>query len=547
MSESLSTVDLIIIVLFIVFIIWWALRHSKTSDSASYFLAGKSCTWPMIGLSLFAASISSSTLIGHAGEGFISGVAVFNYNLMAVFVMIFFAMFFLPFYIKSGIFTIPEYLGRRFDSRSRLYFSFITIIGNIFLDAAAALYTGALILKMMFPGIDLFYIILGMAIVAGSYTIVGGLSSIINADVIQSIILIIGSIILSFFCFESIGGWDSFMEHFHEGVWLKLIRPLDDPTVPWPGLIFGVTILSFYFWGNNQVMVQRVLSARSIDEGRKGVLFVGFLYMFTLFIIIMPGIIARGIDLFGLGNSLPYDVIPCSTLKSIYGINTDEVYPRLILKLLPTGIIGLIIAAMISALTSTLSATLSSVSTLFTMDFYPRIVKNSNPQKLVRVGQITSFIALVIAVSWAPFIQKFDSLVGYYQEMVSYIAPPIVGAFLLGLFWKRGNAQGAFTGLMFGLTAAIGIMLTKYIIGISIPIHYLMLAPLLMLASMLVTVIVSYVTTPPLEEQVAPNTWNKYLWTEETKELKGVIWYKNFRVLCLILFILCVLEYLFFL
>lgn len=269
--------------------------------------------------------------------------------------------------------------------------------------------------------------------------------------------------------------------------------------------------------------------------------------MFTLFIIIMPGIIARGIDLFGLGNSLPYDVIPGSTLKSIYGINTDEVYPRLILKLLPTGIIGLIIAAMISALTSTLSATLSSVSTLFTMDFYPRIVKNSNPQKLVRVGQITSFIALVIAVSWAPFIQKFDSLVGYYQEMVSYIAPPIVGAFLLGLFWKRGNAQGAFTGLMFGLTAAIGIMLTKYIIGISIPIHYLMLAPLLMLASMLVTVIVSYVTTPPLEEQVAPNTWNKYLWTEETKELKGVIWYKNFRVLCLILFILCVLEYLFFL
>lgn len=233
---------------------------------------------------------------------------------------------------------------------------------------------------MMFPGIDLFYIILGMAIVAGSYTIVGGLSSIINADVIQSIILIIGSIILSFFCFESIGGWDSFMEHFHEGVWLKLIRPLDDPTVPWPGLIFGVTILSFYFWGNNQVMVQRVLSARSIDEGRKGVLFVGFLYMFTLFIIIMPGIIARGIDLFGLGNSLPYDVIPGSTLKSIYGINTDEVYPRLILKLLPTGIIGLIIAAMISALTSTLSATLSSVSTLFTMDFYPRIVKNSNPQ-----------------------------------------------------------------------------------------------------------------------------------------------------------------------
>lgn len=547
MSTSLSTIDLIIIASFLVFIVWWALRHRRTSDSSSYFLAGKSSTWPMVGLSLFAASISSSTLIGHSGEGFISGVAVFNYNLMAVFVMIFFAMFFLPFYIKSGIFTIPEYLGRRFDDRSRLYFSFITILGNIFLDAAAALYTGALILNMLFPGIDLFYIILGMAIVAGSYTVVGGLSSIINADVVQSVILIVGSIVLSCFCFESIGGWENFMNHFHEGVWLKLIRPLDDPTVPWPGLLFGVTILSFYFWGNNQVMVQRVLSARSVDEGRKGVLFVGFLYMFTLFLIIMPGIIARGIDLFGVGDVLPYNIISGNELKNLYGINTDEVYPRLILKLLPTGVIGLIIAAMISALTSTLSATLSSVATLFTMDFYPRLVKNGRPGNLVRVGQIASFVALVIAVVWAPFIQKFDSLVGYYQEMVSYIAPPVVGAFLLGLFWKRANAQGAFSGLMFGLVAAITIMLAKYVFGAIISVHYLMLAPLLMLASILVTVIVSYATIPPCEDQVTQNTWNKSLWKEETRELKGVVWYKNFRVLCFLLFVLCMIEYIYFL
>lgn len=547
MSESLSYIDIVIILLFIVVIVWWALRHRKTADSASYFLAGKSSTWPVIGLSLFAASVSSSTLIGHSGEAFISGIAVFNYNLMAVFVMIFFAMFFLPFYIKSGVFTIPEFLGRRFDARSRLYFSFITIIGNVFLDAAAALYTGSLILKMMFPEIDMFYIIIGMAIVAGSYTIIGGLSSIINADVIQSIVLIVGSIVLSFFCFESIGGWEVFMDRFHEGVWLKLIRPLDDPTVPWLGLLFGVSILSFYFWGNNQVMVQRVLSAKSIDEGRKGVLFVGLLYMFTLFIFIMPGLVARGIDLFGVGNVLSDEIISGSQLKGTYGINTDEVYPRLILKLLPTGLIGLIIAAMISALTSTLSATLSSVSTLFTMDFYSRFVKNPESKNLVRVGQIASFVALVIAVAWAPFIQKFDSLVGYYQEMVSYIAPPIVGAFLLGLFWKRGNAQGAFGGLMFGLISAIGIMAVKYLAGISVPMHYLILAPILMLISILVMVVISYMTPAPLTEQVEKNTWNKAIWNEETRELKGVVWYKNFRVLCIILFGLCVMEYLVFL
>ena len=279
-----------------------------------------------------------------------------------------------------------------------------------------------------------------MGIVAGSYTIVGGLSSVINADAIQSVILLVGSIILSILCFNSIGGWENFVDRFHDGVWLKLIRPIDDPTVPWPGLLFGVTILSFYFWGNNQVMVQRVLSAKSIDEGRKGVLFVGFLYMFTLFIFIMPGLIARGIDLFGVGDALPDEIISGGVLKETYGINTDEVYPRLIVKLLPVGLIGVIIAAMISALTSTLSATLSSVSTLFTMDFYSRYVKVNDSKKMVRIGQIASFVALVIAISWAPFIQKFDSLVGYYQEMVSYIAPPIVGAFFIGVFWKRANA-----------------------------------------------------------------------------------------------------------
>ncbi|RHL12958.1 MULTISPECIES: sodium/solute symporter [Bacteroides] len=547
MTSSISSLDIIIIIIFYVFIIWWALSHRKTADSTSYFLAGKKATWPIIGLSLFAASISSSTLIGHSGEGFISGIAVFNYNLMAVFVMVFFAIFFLPFYIQNGIFTIPEFLGKRFDSRSQLYFSFITIIGNIFLDAAAALYTGALILKMIFPEIDIFWIIIGIGLIAGSYSIVGGLSSILNADVIQSIILLIGSIILSYFCFESIGGWENLISHFQDGVWLKLIRPIDDPTVPWPGLFFGITILSFYFWGNNQVMVQRILSAKSVDEGRKGVLLVGLLYMFTLFIFIIPGLIARGIDIFDIGDTLPNEIINGGILKEVYKINTDEVYPRLITKLLPSGLIGLILAAMISALISTLSATLSSVSTLFTMDFYSHYVKTPNPKKLVHIGQISSFIALIIAIIWAPYIQRFDSLVGYYQEMVSYIAPPIVGTFILGVFWKRANAIGALGGLMFGLVVAISIMILKYIIEVHIPLHYLICVPILMLASMLTTIIISFFTPAPPQDKVLATTWNKKIWINESKELKEVVWYKNFRILCIILLICCTIEYLIFL
>ena len=365
--KSLSWIDVVSILVFLVFTVTYALKKSKNKDAAGYFLAGKSQGWFVVGLSLFAASVSSSTLIGHSGEGFISGIAVFNYHIGAVFVIIFVALFFLPFYIKTGIYTIPGYLERRYDRRSSIYFSFITILGNVFLDAAAALYTGALILKIIFPEVDTIWVIWIMAGIAGFYTIVGGLSSAIYADIIHTAVLIIGSVFLAVFCVREIGGWETFMQRFDNGVWMSLIRPANDPTMPWIAILISLPILGFYFWGNNQVMVQRVLSAKSIDQGRKGVLFVAFIYLFTLFIFIMPGIIARGINLFGV--ELPKGIIDGNTLKTVYHVNTNEVYPRLVMRLMPVGMMGLILAAMISALTSALSATLNSVSTLFTMDF----------------------------------------------------------------------------------------------------------------------------------------------------------------------------------
>lgn len=544
-SINLSLIDLSILIFYIIFIIWWALRNRKSEDSTSYFLAGRNMTWPMVGLSLFAASVSSSTLMGHSGEGFISGVAVFNYNWISVLVMVFFGLFFLPFYIRSGIFTMPEFLEKRFDARSKYYFSFITILGNVFLDAAATLYTGALIVKIIFPEFELFWVIVGMAIIAGSYTIIGGLSSAINADVIQSTILIIGSSILFFFALQEIGGWEEVIARFNDGVWLKLTRPLDDPTVPWLGMIVGIPILGFYFWGNNQVMVQRVLSAKSIDHGRKGVLLVGFLYLFTLFIFILPGLIGRGINLFGVEN-LPVELIGGGILKSQYGINTDQVYPELIMKLLPVGLIGLILAAMLSALTSTLSATLSSVSTLFTMDFYSKFDKNIDSKKQVKVGRITSLVVLVIAIMWAPYIQRFDSLVSYYQEIVSYLAPPIVGTFFLGLFWKRGNGQGAFIGLLSGLIIAGTVMVLKYVLNVPIEVHFLLLAPIVMIISIIFNVVVSLMTEKPESSKTDDYTWSKKIWDAETEELKGVIWYKNFRVLSLLLVLGCFVMYLLF-
>ena len=542
--KSLSWIDIVSILVFLVFTITYALKKSKNKDAAGYFLSGKSENWFVVGLSLFAASVSSSTLIGHSGEGFISGIAVFNYNIGAVFVIVFVALFFLPFYIKTGIYTIPGYLERRFDRRSSVYFSFITIIGNVFLDAAAALYTGALILKVIFPEVDTMYVIWIMAGIAGFYTIVGGLSSAIYADIIHTIVLIVGSIFLAFFCVHTIGGWDTFMQRFDDGVWMSLIRSANDPTMPWIAIIISLPILGFYFWGNNQVMVQRVLSAKSIDQGRKGVLFVAFIYLFTLFIFIMPGIIARGINLFGV--ELPKEIISGDTLRKIYNVNTNEVYPRLIMKLMPVGMMGLILAAMVSALTSALSATLNSVSTLFTMDFYRKMNPKADSQKLVRVGQITSFVVLIIAVLWSPLIGKFASLVSYYQEFVSYLAPPIVSAFLLGLFWKRSNAHGAFAGLMVGIATAATIMTLKFGFDIKVPIHFLMWAPILLILSSTVNVIVSLTTGKPDETKVAENTWNKKLLTDDLKEQKGTPWYKNFYVLAILLVIAAIVEYIIF-
>ena len=504
---SIGWIDICIVVLYLIFIIWWGLRHGKSSDAGSYFLAGRSMPWWIVGLSLFAASISSTTLIGQCGDAYDTGVAVFNYNLTGVVVMVFFATFLLPLYIKSGIFTIPEFLQKRFDKRSRYYFSAICIIGNIFLDAAGALYAAALIIKLVFPQADLQLIILIFAILAASYTIPGGLSSAINAELIQAVILIVGSVILTFACFAN-GDVDYLSSLFASGdISVKLIRPLSDPATPWLGLIVGMPVSGIYFWANNQTLVQRVLSARSVDEGRKGVMFTGFLTLITLFIIVFPGVIAR--------NLFPGIERP------------DMIYPTLVLKLLPTGLLGIMLSALLAALTSTLSAILNSTSTLFTMDFYAQARPKTDSRKLVWIGKITSLVIIVIAALWAPNIGKFGSLLKYYQEMLSYIAPPVVAAFLLGIFSKRVNGNGAFIGLLAGLGMAVVMLLWRHqIFG---DMHFLLIIPFLLAFSMLVIYLASLAFPRPDAEKLQDTTFSFKAFREEGVALRQGPLYRNYR------------------
>lgn len=501
--NGLSWADIFIIVLYFIYIVYLGVKYSKSSDEKSYFLAGRGMSWSVIGFSLFAASISSSTLIGQAGDAYSTGIAVFNYNLISVLVMVFFAWFILPFYIKSKIFTIPEFLEKRFSVASRYYFSAITIIVNIFLDTAGSLYAAAMVMKLVFPEASISTLSLVFAIIVAAYTIPGGLSAAIRVDLMQGIFLLIGSIVLTVFATVN-GGAEYVRGLLAEGdVLMKLVRSNDDTSVPWLGMIVGIPVLGMFFWGNNQQLVQRVLTAKSIDEGRKGVLLVGFLTILTLFVIIIPGVMA--IKLF---PDLP---------------KADMVYPNLIMELLPNVLIGFMIAAMVAALTSSLSGLLNSVATLFTMDFYDKIAPNSSSAQKVKVGKMASVMVLVIAVLWAPQIGKqFGTLLKYYQELLSIIAPPIVAAFMLGIFWKRTNAKGALTGLIAGVFLGVFNIFYKLQVGNSIfgDMHFLLTVPFYLLWSMLVMVVISLLTDKPPIEKTEQLTFSLKEFNDETKALK---------------------------
>ena len=522
--NGLSWADIIIIVFYFLFVVYLGVRYSKSKDEKSYFLAGRGMVWPVIGFSLFAASISSSTLIGQAGDAYSTGIAVFNYNLISVIVMVFFAWFLLPFYIKSKIFTIPEFLEKRFNVACRYYFSAITIIVNIFLDAAGSLYAAAMVMKLIFPEVSIFTLSVVFALIVAAYTIPGGLSAAIRVDLMQGIFLLVGSIVLTFYATYN-GGAEYIRGLIAEGdILMKLVRPMDDTSVPWLGMIVGIPILGLFFWGNNQQLVQRVLTAKSIDEGRKGVLMVGFLTMLTLFVIIIPGVMA--LDFF---PSLP---------------KPDMVYPTLIMELMPNVLIGFMMAAMVAALTSSLSGLLNSVATLFTMDFYDKIKPNSTSKSKVRVGKMASITVLVIAVFWAPQIGKqFGTLLKYYQEMLSIMAPPIVAAFILGIFWKRINAPGAFSGLMAGI--ALGIVNIVYTIanGHSVfgEIHFLLTVPFYFLWSALVMVIVSYSTKKPPYAKVNQLTFSMEEFKQETADLKAAPLQQSYRFWSYLLLAFCVI------
>ena len=517
---KLHPIDITIVGIYIVFVVWFGFRIGKKHKSAEdYFLAGRSMIWPFIGISLFASNISSTTLIGLAGDAYSTGISVYNYEWFATVILVFFVIFILPFVLKSQVYTIPEYLERRYDGRARTYFSILNLFLNIIVDTAASLYVGGLMLKLIFPEIPMWQTIGALAVVAGIYTIAGGLAAVIYTDAIQTVILLLGSVIISIAAFSKVGGWEAITSQVSPDM-LSLIRPLDDPGVPWLGLFTGLPLLGVYFWCNNQFMVQRVLSAKNLWHGRLGSLFAGLLKLPVLFIMVLPGTAA---------------ILLYPGLE-----RADLVYPTLMFDLLPTGLLGLVMAGFVAALMSQIDSTLNSASTLVTVDFVAKAKPNLSQRQLMIVGRWVTFSFMVLAALWAPQIEKVGSIWKYLQSVLSYTVPPVVAMFLIGTFWKRANAHGAFLSIVVGVLLAVVFFYINEIAGI-INIHFLYIAPILFVVCTLLIIIGSLITQPPDQKKVSELTWSIAFYKSETDELRSLPWYKNYRILSVFLTIITII------
>lgn len=510
----LAIIDYLIIGLYIVFVIGLGFYFRKKQESeADYFLAGRSLLWPVIGFSLFASNMGSISLVGLAESGYSSGFAVFSYEWMAALVLILFAVFFLPFYLKNNVYTVPEFLERRYGSFARTYFSTVTILLNVFIDIASGLFAGAIVVKMAFPGLSLTNIIWIISVIAAIYTLMGGLASVVYSDTVQAVLLLVSSIVITIIAYQKVGGWDQIVSGV-DPVMLDIVRPIDDATLPWPGLFSGVFLLGFYFWITNQFIVQRALAAKDTKQGQWGAMWAGLLKMLTLFIMVLPGVMAI----------LLYPDLD----------EAKNAYPTLVFDLLPTGLLGLTLAGFIAALMSSVDSGLNAAATLFTFDFYKKRNPEADSAKTLKVAKSMIIIFMIIAALWAPYINSFESFWDYLQMVLSFLCPPVVALFTFGLFTKKVNQKGANAAIIVGLTLSVlsilyKIVSTFYLDGVDVLPHYLYLAGIIFIACSLVLIGVSY-AYPDSEEK----DWDKLIWTteyfrSETKALSGLKFYYNYR------------------
>jgi solute:Na+ symporter, SSS family len=435
---QIQTLDVVVIVVYLVAIVvigsWAGLQSRKGAEGKDYFLAGGTLTWPLIGLALFSTNISTTHLVSLAQEGYQNGLAYGNFEWMAAFTLIALSLFFAPFYYRSRVATLPDFLEQRYSRASRDWLAGLSIISAIFIHIGFTLYTGAVVLEGLF-GIPIMTSIIVAAVLTGIYTIIGGLRAVVVTESIQTVVLILGAVIITVVGYSQVGGWAG-LKASVEPVKLTVLRSADDPSgLSWYSIFLGYPIIGLWYWCADQTIVQRVLGAKDENHARVGPLFAGFIKILPVFIFVLPGTICLA-----LINQGQLPVLE----------HSKDAYAFMITHLLPTGLTGVMAAALLAALMSTVSGALNSIATLFSYDLYKRWKPDTPDHKLVIIGRIVTFVAMVLAILWSPMISHFESIFQGVVAVICYIAPPITAVFVWGVFWKRASARASIITLISG-------------------------------------------------------------------------------------------------
>ena len=507
----------------LVCVVWWSSRKQDTTED--YFLAGRNIGWFAVGASLFASNIGSEHIVGLAGQGTSSGMAMAHWELHA-WIMIMLGWVFVPFYYRSGVYTMPEFLERRFNSTARWILSIVSLIAYVVTKVSVTVYAGAMVFQTLLPEMNFTVgsIVVGpfwigaivTVILTGIYTIFGGLRAVLYTDTAQAIILLVGSFFITFFGLSKLGGWGERVAVCKSNAQqFALWRPMSDPDFPWLGILIASPVVGIWYWCTDQYIVQRTLAAKNLQNSRRGAIWGGFLKVWPVMIFLVPGLIGYALNQKGLIH------IPLKEVDGQMVLNGDQVFPTMVSTLLPVGLRGLVVGGLLAALMSSLSSLFNSCASLFTVDIYEKIRPGQSERHLVHIGRLATGVVVGLGLLWIPIMPLIakGGLYQYLQSVQGYLAPPITAVFLLGLFCKRINAKGAVAGLAVGFVIGMAKLTIqgmagagKFAEGSTLEFignyNFLYASGWLMAISVIVIVVVSLLTKPPEAEQIKNLTYS---------------------------------------
>lgn len=535
---TLDWIFLIVYMLIIAGISIWSIRKAKDSPT-DYFLANRNLGWWVIGASILASNVGSEHIVGLAGASAKTGTPLGHYELHSWIVLIL-GWVFVPFYMRSRVYTMPEFLERRFNAKARRLLSIIQLLSYVIAKASVTIFAGALVFNQ-FLGVGFWEGAIILVIITGVYTIFGGLHAVMYTEAIQAFVLLIGSAVLLFMGLDRVGGWNGMIAAIPPEK-LNMFRPLSDPEFPWLGILFASPIVGIWYWCTDQHIVQRCLAARDERQARRGTIFAAYLKLLPFFIFLIPGLIAFVLHQRG------ELVLPNNADGTV---DYNAAFPAMVEQIMPMGLRGLLAGGLLAALMASLASVYNACSTLFTMDIYQKMKPQATGKELVKVGRIATGVVVLLGMVWIPMMGRISStLYTYLQSVQSYLAPPIAAVFLLGVFFKRLNAKGAYTAMVIGFVAGL-IKLTLELFQNDLSgllydfatINFLYFCIYLFLFSVVVMVVVSLFSPKPSAEQIIGLTFATTV--AEDKASSRASWNKWDVILSLIVvaFIIAVFMY----